>query len=240
MRELALPGVRHVLAARVELVAPGELAAGQAAARGVLPLGLGGDLLAGPLRVGERIRPRDMGHRMIKATAQRRVRTARVPPVGAGHVRPPLVRVTKVHRMRRRREHYRNRYQQGRVGTGIHGRVRGPLGHRPVPGGLDEDLELGIGHRMRVHPESVDADRVGRSLLGVVAVRPHDEPATGNPHHVVGLLPRGGRYAQGVGDDVIQLCGSGGDTHRATSLSAEMCAEMPVAVLAVTRRRSLS
>src|ERR1700740_858745 len=52
VRKIALPGIGHVLATRRELVAPGELGAVEAAARGEFPFGLGRQFLAGPLGVG--------------------------------------------------------------------------------------------------------------------------------------------------------------------------------------------
>ena len=39
----------------VKLVAPGEFGTVQSAARGEFPLGFGGQLLAGPSRIGERV-----------------------------------------------------------------------------------------------------------------------------------------------------------------------------------------
>src|SRR5262249_54337964 len=50
--KLALPRVGHMLAARRELVAPGELGAVEPAARGELPFGLRRQFLAGPFRIG--------------------------------------------------------------------------------------------------------------------------------------------------------------------------------------------
>src|SRR5215207_5635988 len=50
-RELALPGVRHPLVRRGELVTPRELGAIEAPARRELPLGLGRQPLADPLCV---------------------------------------------------------------------------------------------------------------------------------------------------------------------------------------------
>src|SRR5262249_28966232 len=55
MREVALPDVGHVLATRRQLVAPGELRAIQARARGKFPFRLGWQVLAGPARISERI-----------------------------------------------------------------------------------------------------------------------------------------------------------------------------------------
>ena len=51
MRELALPGVRHLPAAGHELVAPGEFRVLEPAARRELPLGLGRKRLIGPARI---------------------------------------------------------------------------------------------------------------------------------------------------------------------------------------------
>src|SRR5262249_22462109 len=72
--ELALPSVGLVLAARRELVAPGVLGAVEPAARGVLPLSLGGQLLAGPLPIGQHVLVGHVHHRMI---VEARDRTAR-------------------------------------------------------------------------------------------------------------------------------------------------------------------
>src|ERR1700757_2816033 len=47
-RKNSLPGVGHVLAAGRERIAPGELLAVEAAARGKFPFGFGRQLLAGP------------------------------------------------------------------------------------------------------------------------------------------------------------------------------------------------
>ena len=71
MREFALPGVGHVLAAGRELVAPGELRAVEPAARGELPFGFGRQLLAGPVRVGLGVAIGDVHDRMIVEPADR-------------------------------------------------------------------------------------------------------------------------------------------------------------------------
>src|SRR5262245_8353969 len=69
VRELALPGVGHVPAAGRELVAPGELGAIGAAARGQLPLGLRRQVLAGPARVGLRIGEAHVHHWVVPTAA---------------------------------------------------------------------------------------------------------------------------------------------------------------------------
>src|SRR5262249_36327788 len=55
VRELALPRVGHMLAARRELIPPRELGAIESAPCGELPFGFGGQFLAGPFRVGFRV-----------------------------------------------------------------------------------------------------------------------------------------------------------------------------------------
>src|SRR5206468_5659396 len=54
-RKLALPGIGLVLAAGREFVAPGIFGAIEPASRGEFPFGFGGQILAGPMRVGQRI-----------------------------------------------------------------------------------------------------------------------------------------------------------------------------------------
>ena len=95
-REVALPGVGHVLAARRELVAPGELGAVQPAARGELPFGLGRQLLAGPCGVGLGIAVGDLHHRMIVEPADVAALAVGPPPVGAEGEAPPLAPVAQV------------------------------------------------------------------------------------------------------------------------------------------------
>src|SRR5262245_13299670 len=69
--ELALPAVRHRLAVREVLVAPGERRAVEPAARGVLPLGLGRQLLARPRRVRLGVLTRDVDDGMVVAAVDR-------------------------------------------------------------------------------------------------------------------------------------------------------------------------
>src|SRR5258706_4415155 len=62
-REFTLPGVRHVLAARRELVAPRKLGALDPATGGEFPLRLGGEFLSGPFRISLRVTERYVYHR---------------------------------------------------------------------------------------------------------------------------------------------------------------------------------
>src|SRR5690606_15573571 len=76
-RELALPRVRHEAPAREELVAPGVGRAVAPAARGELPFGLGGQVLAGPARVRQRVFVGDVHDGMVAETFDRAVRAER-------------------------------------------------------------------------------------------------------------------------------------------------------------------
>src|SRR6188508_1300766 len=88
-RELALPGVRGRSSPREVLLAPSERCAFQAAPRGQFPLGLCGEVFAGPLRVCLRVLIGDMDNWMPVPSIDRRSWAARTPPVGAGRVLPP-------------------------------------------------------------------------------------------------------------------------------------------------------
>src|SRR5580765_2265238 len=88
--ELALPGVRHGLTAGKVFVAPGEGRSLEPAARGVLPLRFRRQLLAGPGGVRLRVLERDLHDGMVVAAVDRRALAARVLPVRARHVLPPV------------------------------------------------------------------------------------------------------------------------------------------------------
>ena len=97
-RKFALPGVGHVLAAGREFIAPGELGAVEAAARGKLPFGFGRQVLAGPSRIGQRIGIRDVHDRMIVEHVDVALGPVGMAPVGALHERPPLAPVAQIER----------------------------------------------------------------------------------------------------------------------------------------------
>ena len=83
VRKVALPCIRHLLAAGRELVTPGELSAVEAAARGKLPFGFGRQILAGPFGVGFGVAIGDVDNRMIVEAADRAARPVWPAPVGA-------------------------------------------------------------------------------------------------------------------------------------------------------------
>src|SRR4029077_61112 len=76
-REFTLPGIRHVLATRRELVAPRKLGALDPATGAECALRLGRKLLAGPFRIGLRVAVRYVYDRMIVEPTDRAAR-----PVG--------------------------------------------------------------------------------------------------------------------------------------------------------------
>src|SRR5436309_9866066 len=89
-REFALPGIRHMLALRHELIAPGKLGAVKPTACGEFPFGLGRQVLAGPFGVSERVDERHMHDRMIVEPIDIALRAIGVAPVGALEEGPPF------------------------------------------------------------------------------------------------------------------------------------------------------
>ena len=85
------------LAAGTKVVAPGVQLAGEAAARGELPLGFGRQPLARPVRVGHRVVVGDVDDRVLLAPANRCCPGLRVAPVRAGLVAPPRLVVVERH-----------------------------------------------------------------------------------------------------------------------------------------------
>ena len=71
------------------------------------------------------------------------------------------------------------------IGSGQIDRVRGALGPGDVAGGLHEPAELGVGDRVLVDPEAVDAHRVDGPFLRVEVLGPHLEGPAGHVHHAL-------------------------------------------------------
>ena len=113
-RKFALPGIGHVLAVGRELVAPGKLGAVEPAARGELPFGLGRNVFAGPLGVGQRVGERHVHDRMIVEIIDVALRAVGMAPVGTLEKSPPLTPIAQIDRARRRREHQRAGIEQVR------------------------------------------------------------------------------------------------------------------------------
>ena len=91
--KVPLMRVRHPLAALAELIAPRKELPGQAAARRKLPFRFGRQTLAGPLRIRQRIRVRDVHDGKALLPLDRALRTERMAPARAVDVRPPLIRI---------------------------------------------------------------------------------------------------------------------------------------------------
>ena len=182
-RELALPRVRHHPPERGELVAPAEHGLIEPAAGRVLPLRLGRQLLAGPLRVRLGIDRRDVHDGVELATADVAVGSLRPPPERPGRPRPPVAGVAQVDGTGARLEHQRARHEQRRIGVRIVlwiGRALGP-GHvarvpREPPKGRD-------GHGVLVDPEAIELDQVDRFLLRIEALRSHPKAPGRDPPH---------------------------------------------------------
>src|SRR5918994_1602543 len=177
-RELALPDVATVRAARYELVTPRVALLHAAAAGGELPFGLGRQAGAGPFTKGHRIVPGDVDDRVLAALVCRRARPFRGVPAGAADGQPPRCRACRpcyLHRAVARDELVEDERPAEALGLG------------DIPGGADEGGEALVADGMAV--EMVGADRdlahgsfaVGREATGVVGA--HQERAAVQADH---------------------------------------------------------
>jgi hypothetical protein len=73
-----------------------------------------------------------------------------------------------------------------RLRARVQSEIERPFGNRNVARDGDEGSELGIGHRIDIHPEAVDAHGVRRTFLRIVPIRPHANGAAWNPNHTHG------------------------------------------------------
>src|SRR4029079_1547252 len=130
--------------------APGEGRSLEPAAGGVLPLRFGRQLLAGPGGVRLRILERDLHDGRVVAAVDRRALAARVLPLRARYVLPPVAMVVEVDRAGGLAEDERARDEQVGVAVREVGRVEGTLRKGDVPGLAHEAAKLGRGHRVPV------------------------------------------------------------------------------------------
>lgn len=170
-------------AAGLELVAPGVLGAFEAAARGALPLRLGGQILSRPARIGEGVAEGDVDHGMVHEIVDRASGPQGVPPVGPRLETPPAAEVVEPHRPRGRHEDERARVDHLGRDPGVRARIGRALRLGHVARLLHEAGELRVRHGRPVHPEAVDGHAVGGRLLGIVAIRAHEEGAAGHVDH---------------------------------------------------------
>src|SRR5579859_3368737 len=87
--KLTLPGVGHLLAIRVWIVAPGIERSVDPAPRAKLPFGFGRNRLARPARVGAHVVPRNMDYGVVRSIANMAALPLGVTPVRAGNILPP-------------------------------------------------------------------------------------------------------------------------------------------------------
>ena len=87
--KLALPYVAAMLAVRAKLVAPGVELLDEAAACGVLPLGFGGETLAGPVAVRLGVVPGDVNDRVVASGVEVGARSFGGVPLCARDLAPP-------------------------------------------------------------------------------------------------------------------------------------------------------
>ena len=191
-RERALPGVGEMHPAGRQFLPPREFRAVQPAARGVFPLGFGGQVLAGPAREGLCVLEGDMDDGVVLPPLDGAAGAFGVAPLRARRPMPPMGDDGGVHRPVGHAEHQRARRQHLGLRARIEGGVERSLGDRDMAGGGDEGGKGRVGHGRRVHPEAVHRGAVLGPLLGVVAIRSHQEAATGDADHAGGrdIAPR--------------------------------------------------
>ncbi len=154
---------------------PNKWLAIEAATRGELELGFGRKFLAGPTGIGFCILISDVYDGMIFQTVDRALWSAWVPPVRPLDVRPPDIGIAAVDHTGRRREDSRGRRQH--IGRGI--RIvlwpRRSLGERYIARHLNETGEVFVRDGGGIDPEPIDPHAMGRSLLGIVMIGPHEK-----------------------------------------------------------------
>ena len=144
-RELTLPDVAEVFAVRGKIIPPGIELLLEAAASGVLPLGLGGERFACPLGESGGIVPGDVDDGVIRAVVDVRARTFGVLPAGPGDLAPP----------RRGGNGVFDEFFET-IGREVCPEDKGPLidlGLGAVVGGGDESGEVAVGNRVGINGE---------------------------------------------------------------------------------------
>ncbi len=162
--ERALPDVHPVLPVRLELGTPGKLLAHQAAAGGVLPLGLGRQPDPAPRGVRLCVGARHVHDGVLLQPGQPGLRPDRVRPGSAEHFPPP-----------RRLDHATRGREVVGEQPGEDERRAEPLGVGPVTGGGNEGGELVVRHRAGRDLVRRDVDLADRPLLRVVGVLTADQ-----------------------------------------------------------------
>ena len=173
-----VPGVGHDPAIRTGLVAPGERRTVEAAAGGVLPLGLGGQVEARPVGEGPGVLVGDVDDRVVGTALDRAAGPVRRAPARARRPGPPLAQVPQVDRAGGRGEHQRAGHQVRRRRAREVGGIHRALRDGDVARAADEPCEALVGHGHRLDREAVDRHPVGRRLLRVVGVGAHHEGAS--------------------------------------------------------------
>src|SRR3954469_14438616 len=145
MRKGALPRICHMTAFRRQLLAPGELSLIKPAASRVLPLGLGGQLLPGPGRVGFCVAIGDLHDGMIVYATNRTMLAIGLSPTGSELELPPIREIAKIDRMIGRAEHQRSGFEHVRQRARIVPWIGCDFCYGDVASSLDEVTKLLVG-----------------------------------------------------------------------------------------------
>src|SRR5262245_46975323 len=116
MRKGALPIIAQILAAWPRLIPPSKTLTVEAAASGKLPFGLGGQALARPLGISQRVLVADLDHGMVVSSLEVAAGAFWMLPAHANYQTPPFARVGLggVERFFRGLEHQRKGPEFGR------------------------------------------------------------------------------------------------------------------------------
>src|SRR5215469_7292965 len=165
-RKMALECVGHPFAVRPERRTPRKRLARKSAPGRRLPLGLSGQALSRPVRIGERILVCDVNNGILSPSFQIADRSFWMSPVRPFDVRPPLQIIVERNLVLRRRENDGARNQVLRRSSRIIFSPRLSLRDRDISGCSDEFGELIIGDVGSVHPEAIDINPMNRTGIG--------------------------------------------------------------------------
>ncbi len=157
---------------------------------------------------------------MVVTALERRSRPFRMPPGGTGRPRPPLAQMPEVDGPRRHREDERARLEVLGRRAGEVRRVERPLGHRDVPGCLDEggesavrDLDSGRSRKRRPAPGAREPPP-GSARPSPCGTRPRESPPIRRRRDSPAASPPG------------RECQSGGDAAHGAQWPAEIAASI--------------
>src|SRR5262245_54153311 len=108
-----------------------------------------------------------------------------MPPVRSGNVYPPIIAVSQIYPLARLVETDAAEHDQLGSSAGPLLSFWRALGGCHVLGCLDELAKLFVGHRVPIHPKTIDCHFMRRCFFGIVLVGSHEKRTTGDPDHIL-------------------------------------------------------